>query len=82
VDRQSLIGLIPSCARSGFFVGAAMLFVLRGAIVIAAEASSSTPPAGGDYGSEIVRLPPYELDAVEPPWARDTRTVVSATVLL
>jgi len=29
----------------------------------------------------VVRLPPYELDAVEPPWAVDTRTALTSVLL-
>ncbi len=39
--------------------------------------AQTAPPAPG---GEIVALPPYELDAVEPPWARDTRTATASEV--
>jgi vitamin B12 transporter len=52
----------------------------------AAEAAESTPPPPkrdvvGPFAEEVVTLSPYELDAVEPPWARDTRTAIASAVL-
>ena len=37
------------------------------------------PP--GPPATEVVALPPFEFDAVEPPWVRDTRTANTAIVL-
>ena len=42
--------------------------------------AQSAPPAPGTAGGEIVTLPPFQLDAVEPPWARDTRTAIASEV--
>ena len=36
----------------------------------------------GPLIDEVVALPPFAVDAVDPPWARDTRTAVTSTVLL
>ena len=48
-----------------------------------AGAAGTMPPAppGGPYAEDVVTLPPYELDAVEPPWARDTRTALTSAIL-
>ncbi len=39
------------------------------------------PEVTGSFAPEVVTLPPYKLDAVEPPWARDTRTASPALIL-
>ena len=47
----------------------------------AARAADAVPPEGSDAAG-VVALPPFQLDAVEPPWARDTRTAVTSVVPL
>ncbi|HUL53095.1 MAG TPA: TonB-dependent receptor [Opitutaceae bacterium] len=64
------------------------LVPLLALLVLPAWAGAARPPppappgdGGGTYTDEVVTLPPYELDAVEPPWARDTRTAVTSAFL-
>jgi outer membrane cobalamin receptor len=47
----------------------------------AAEGKSPSGDVAGPYADEIVTLPPYKLDAVEPPWAQDTRTAITTATL-
>ncbi len=70
-------------ARAGAFPAGLLLAV---ATLGAAPAAPEPPPPSrtvdGPFAAEIVALPPYELDAVEPPWAKDTRTAITTSVSL
>jgi outer membrane cobalamin receptor len=66
--------------RSGWFVSAAILFIAQ-FVAAAAAPSPQKGDVAGPFALEIVTLPPFELDAVEPPWARDTRTAIASAVL-
>ena len=59
-----------------------MLLALLALPAKAGEATPPTPPSAedGSDADEVVTLPPYELDAVEPPWARDTRTAATSAL--
>jgi outer membrane cobalamin receptor len=46
-----------------------------------APAPATDATAAAPYAAGIVTLPPFKLDAVEPPWARDTRTANVAVVV-
>jgi outer membrane cobalamin receptor len=64
---------------------AAGLFLAAATLPVAAAAPEPPPPPraiDGPFAAEIVTLPPYELDAVEPPWAKDTRTAITTSVSL
>jgi outer membrane cobalamin receptor len=48
---------------------------LAGLTLVAAALRAAPPaPVAPPDSAGVVTLPPYELDAVEPPWATDTRT--------
>jgi len=49
-------------------------------LLAAAAAAQVAPPPAPEPGGEIVTLPPFQLDAIEPPWARDTRTAIASDV--
>jgi outer membrane cobalamin receptor len=60
-------------------------FTLGRAAVDEGLAPDPVAPQGavaGPLTDEVVALPPFELDAVEPPWARDTRTAITSAVAL
>ena len=57
--------------------------VTLAALGLAAGGLRAAPPAAGSApeAAGVVRLPPYELDAVEPPWAVDNRTGLTSILL-
>ncbi|MFA5057013.1 MAG: TonB-dependent receptor plug domain-containing protein, partial [Opitutaceae bacterium] len=85
MNRHFLMPLHRSRCRRVIRVGGLVwllaLSPLAGQTAAEKTAPASQPDAGTVSGiGEVVTLPPYELDAVEPPWARDTRTALTATV--
>ncbi len=72
-------GLVARVARGTAI--AAVVCLWHGAV---RAAENPAPAANGDAGAKAaatVALPPYELDAVEPPWAVDTRTAITTTLV-
>ena len=63
--------------RVGVAVAAACLGL---PVLIPPARAAEAAPAGGELG-EVVPLPPFRFDAVEPPWALDTRTASTTLVV-
>jgi iron complex outermembrane receptor protein/vitamin B12 transporter len=85
LNRPSVIRfLLQSCRQTAF----ARWFIASLALLAAQPetkaAETSPAPAGGEMAGidadEVVTLPPYKLDAVEPPWALDTRSAITSVV--
>lgn len=84
MPRHSLtFGFLQVCRDAARRGGLVPLVALLAVPARAGAAETMPPPrdVAGPYADEVVTLPPYELDAVEPPWAQDTRTAITiATV--
>ncbi len=73
---------IPKQCRRNSRIAAAVIAALAVAVPIQAQSPPSNPgTAAGSAAAEVVKLPPYVLDAVEPPWALDTRTANTTIIL-
>lgn len=85
MNRLSVIRLLLRSCRQAVnarWLAAFLAVVAAHAGTDAAESAPSHASDGsaGSDADEIVTLPPYKLDAVEPPWALDTRTALTSAV--